>query len=226
MKNNSLTQLGGTCSILVGISYIIIGITYALDPSQRVATIQEFWRSLANNSIPNVVLHWELALSGVFALAVVPAISSLVISANEGWVRWTSSLAYFGFGVSALENFRSITLIPIWAKAYVNNDAAYQTAIIATSKLTSYDPDAWLTSGGVGLWILVVSLLAFRKSIFSKTLALVGIAVAILHWLVVIGTFFDLYFLVLFSAILGGLILIPIWYISMGRILKRVTFSN
>ena len=190
MKDDSLAKLGGICSILVGVSYVLVGVTYLMQPAdlQVGADPSLFWPTLAQNPTMNTLNHWAAALGAVLALAVVPAISQVVRPHSEGWVRWTSSLAFIGFAVTAIENFRVLAVYPTQVAAYVAGNASVQAAITASRPLIYLDPQAWLQFGAIGVWVLVVNLLAHRTGTWAKGLAYVGIASAILYWLVVAGS--------------------------------------
>jgi len=222
MKDNSLAKLGGTCSILVGVSYALVGIAYLLQPAElQAGDLAQFWPTLAQNSTMNTLFHWASALVAVFAIAAVAAISEAVRPANEGWVRWTSGLAYLGYAVMATSHFRSLAVYRTVAAWYVASDASVQAGIGTLGYLLfDLDPQGWLGFGGVGLWLLVVNLLALRRGIWPKTLAYVGIAFAILGWLVVAGIVLEIPLLLAIAAGLG-LIVAPIWFIWMGLRLRR-----
>lgn len=135
-------------------------------------------------------------------------------------MRWTSTLAIIGFAVNAIDSFRRIALDPVRATAYVKGDAVVKAVLTAPSALPGLDPHAWLRLGAVGLWVLVVSLLALRGDIWPKPLTYLGIAVIIVYWLIVASNFLQIQ---LFTAIVAGVglvILTPIWYIWLGLRLR------
>ncbi len=222
MKDSTLSKLGGNCSILLGILYLVIGVTYLLLPADQKQTsaVDKFLPSLAANPTIQVVQFWVFALSGLVAIAVVLALSESVRSENEGWVRWTSTLAILGFAVVAINNFRNIAFQPGLARAYVEGDAVTKT-VIELSGPFSLDPQGWLGFGAVGLWVLVVSLLALRAGIWPKLLTYIGIATAVAYWLIVAGFVFNQETLFTIGAALGGIILAPIWYIWAGLRLRQ-----
>jgi uncharacterized protein DUF4386 len=224
MKDSTLSKLGGNCSILLGISYLLIGVTYLLLPADQKQTsaTDKFLLSFAQNPITQMIQFWEFALSGLIGIAVVLAVSESVRSANEGWVRWTSNLAVLGFAVVAINNFRNIAFQPGRAAAYMEGDAATRT-VIELSGPFGLDPQNWLGFGVVGLWVLVVSLLALRAGTWPKLLAYIGIATAVAYWLIVVGSIFNLEALFTIAAALGGIILAPIWYIWTGLRLRQVS---
>lgn len=226
MKDNTLNKLGGTCSILVGVSYIVAAVVYLISPVklQDAAGIPpgKFLETLSQNSTTYIVPLGIAALDSLLTIAVILAVSENVRSVNEGWVRWTSTLAIVGSGVNAVEFLNRITLNPARAAAYVKGDAAAKAALTVPGALAGLDPQAWVRFGAVGLWILVVSLLALRGNIWPKSLAYVGIGVAIAYCLVVPTNLLQIQ---LFTAIVGGIsgvISWPIWYIWLGLRLREV----
>jgi hypothetical protein len=164
--------------------------------------------------------YWAYALGGALALAAVPAISATVRSVNEGWVRWTSTLAIVGFAVTAIGNFRLQFVMPLRAAAYVAGDAVAKTAIAYNQRLLYLDPQGWLIFGAVGLWVLVVSVLALRGNTWPKPLAYIGIAVAIAYWFAVAGNVLQIGTLNMIAAV-AAIILGPILYIWLGLRLRQ-----
>jgi hypothetical protein len=226
MKDTTLGKIGGFCSILLGISYILIGVIFLLLPAdQRVGSDSvAFYTSVAQNPTLLSIYYLIFALSAVLGLGALPAISESVRSLHEGWTRWIANLAYLGFAVTAIVFFGVWTFQTYRASAFVKGDASVRAAIEATSQ--TLDPQGWLGFGGVGVWVLVVSLLAMRAKIWPTVLSYVGIAVAILYWLVVVSFVFDVGILLSIVAGLGGVILAPIWYIWIGLLLRRLSAAN
>ena len=224
MKDNTLSKLGGNCSILLGILYLVIGVTYLLLPADQKQTsaVDKFLPSIAENPTTQIIQWWGFALSGLVAIAVVLAVSESVRSENEGWVRWTSTLATLGFAVVAINNFRGIAFQPAMARAYVEGDAVTKTAIEVSGPY-SLDPQGWLAFGAVGLWVLVVSLLALRAGVWPKLLTYIGIATAAAYWSIVAGFVSNQEMLFTIGAALGGIILAPIWYIGVGLRLRQAS---
>jgi uncharacterized protein DUF4386 len=224
MKDNTLGKLGGNCSILLGILYLVIGITYLLLPADQKQTsaTDKFLLSFAQNPTTQMLQFWEFALSGLIGIAVVLAVSESVRSANEGWVRWTSTLAVIGFAVVAISNFRNIAFQPGRATAYLKGDAVTKT-VIELGGPFGLDPQGWLGFGAVGLWVLVVSLLALRAGTWPKLLTYIGIATAIAYWLIIAGFVSNQETLFTIGAALGGIVLAPIWYIWAGLRLRQVS---
>lgn len=223
MKSNSLNKVGGLCSILVGALYVLLGATYVLLPPEQQAggRPDDFYRSFAQSPTLSMINYWAFALAAVFALGALPAITESVRSVNEGWARWTSNLAYLGFAVTAIDFFRNIALQPARAAAYVAGDASVRSVLGAPTFAAGLDSNGWLGFGGVGLWVLVTSLLAMRSKLWPNTLAYVGAGVGVLYTLVCVSLVFDISALTQIVAALGGVVAAPIWYIWVGTRLRK-----
>jgi hypothetical protein len=219
---NGMQRLGGACAIVVGISYVLAGVTYFLLPvAQRPSgRIADFLVSYAQDPTFTRLLFWELALGALFAICVVLALSDILRPAGEAWVRWMSTLAIVGFAVTAVNSFRALSLQPLIASAYVSADATAKTAIAATAQ-TQIDPDGWLGFGVVGAWALTAGVLMLRTSALPRALGYVGVAVGLAYWSLVAGNVLDIEVLTMIGAGLGGVILAPIWFIGIGLALRR-----
>jgi hypothetical protein len=228
MKDTTPSKLGGTCSILAGVNFVVVGVILLLLPSDqqidpytcRGVCADKFLTSLAHTSTLYSAGLGLLALYCLLAIAAVLAISASVRAGHEGWVRWTSTLAIIGLALNAIDALRAAALFPAKAAAYVQGDAAVKAAFTAPGALWSNDPQGWFKFGAFGFWVLVVSLLALRGGTWPKPLAFVGIGVTLGLWLVVVGTVTQTQ---LPLAILAGVgaILLPIWFIWLGLRLRR-----
>jgi hypothetical protein len=224
MKDTTLSKLGGTCSILTGVAILAVAAVYLLLPPEQQDACHcpdRFLASLAHNSALYVVEYGLYTLYALLAIAAVLAISASVRVVHDGWVRWTSTLAIIGTAVGAIDNIRRVSLDPARAAAYVQGDAATKAALTVPGALQGLDPQGWLKLGGVGVWFLVVSLLALREGTWPKPLAWLGIGVAIVAWLSVVGEVVQTQSLFVILAGAGGIIVIPLWYIWLGLRLRR-----
>ncbi len=225
MKDTSLRTLGGTCSILTGVAFVGVAVVYLLLPPEQQDACRcpdRFLTSLASNPTLYIVGYGLLALHAILAVGAVLAISESVRAAHEGWVRWTSTLAIIGFAVFAIHALWHMTLDPAKATAYVQGDAAAKAALTVPGALQSLDPQGWLRFGTVGFWALVVSLLALRGGMWPKLLAFVGISVALVYWLLLVGEVVQAQSLIAIIAGAGGVVLLPIWYTWLGlRLLRK-----
>lgn len=230
MKDNSLYKLGGIASILVGISYAVIGITNVLLPPNLmgVPDAQSPFMYFEANRGLLMTNYWAFAIGGIFALAMIPAVSATVQNLNEGWVRWTSSLATLGFVAAIFDNYWAIVRTPARAAIYVAGTDAIRAALSVPGEPQVLDVQGWLANGGVGLWVLVIGLLALRGKVFPKGLAYLWIIGALTYFMSLIFTVIpDLALSGVGIAISGlGAILGPIGYGWMGVHLWRTAAKD
>jgi hypothetical protein len=224
MEEKSVAKLGGVCSIIVGILYVMIGVTFLLVPAEQQGGIDDiamFLPSFHQNPIAMTLLYVEFALSAILAIAAVPAITGLVRAVNEGWARWTSNLAFLGFALVAIYYFQMIAIAPPQAAAFVAGDASTKAALVIP---TGVDPQFLLRYGTIGLWMLVVSILALKGKILPTTLSAIGIIGAVLYWVFAINDALGVATVVRpILAIAGGVIAGPIWFIWIGIRLTKAT---
>jgi hypothetical protein len=239
MKDTTLSKLGGTCSILAGVTLVVVGVVeLLLPPDQQVdpytcrgVCADTFLTSLAHTSTLQVAGLGLLALYCLLAIAAVLAISASVRAVNDGWVRWTSALAIIGLALNAIDALRAAALFPAKASAYVQGDAAVKAALTVPGALWSSDPQGWFKFGVFGFWVLVVSVLALRGisdpdqrlGTWPKPLAFAGIGVALASWLVVVEevTQAQSQSLLAIPGVIGLAILAPIWFIWLGLRLRQ-----
>jgi uncharacterized protein DUF4386 len=226
MKDNTLSKLGGTCSILTGVTIVVTAVLYLLLPAEQQDACgcpEKFLVSMAQSPTLYIVEEGLFGLSSLLAIAAVLAISESVRSAHEGWMRWTSNLAIIGQAVNTIEALHRMVFDPLKAAAYMKGDAAVKAALTVPGAVQGlFDPQGWLRLGAVGLWVLVVSLLALRGGPWPRPLAYVGIGGGIAYVLVVFGQAFQIQLLIAIVAGVGGVILIPLWYIWLGLRLRQV----
>jgi hypothetical protein len=222
MENKTISKLGGTCSILLGVSYVLAGLFHTLSPADArlSAGPAAFLTSKAAGFNLSDLVGWSFGLGAVVAIAAIPAIVERFRSLNEDWVQWTGRLALLGYMATILNEFTNIVRWPAIADAYVNSDAAVRAAIVA-QPLLFLDPQGWLLYGADGLFVFVVSLLALRANAMPKPLGYVGLIGGALFWLAVIGFVLTNEIIITIAAVLGATILAPIWFIWVGLILRR-----
>lgn len=229
MKDNSVFKLGSIASIIVGISYVVIGITGVLFPSNLGGVpnaLSPFMYWDANKTML-LTQWWAMFIGAVFALAMIPAVSATVQHLNEGWVRWTSTLAMIAFAVSMLDNYWSIVYTDARAHAFITGSEAIQATLSVPGAPQVLDAQGWLANGAVGLWAFVISVLALRHQVWHKGLAYLGIFGAFVYFLGLLALVIPAFVYSGGSVYVGvlGAVVAPIWFTWMGIYLWR-TGSN
>lgn len=224
MKNDSITTFGGACGILLGIVTILTGIAVLLlPPEQQLGSPgAKQLPSIAQSATMLIIVHIGFTLMALLGFGFVPALSNWARRAeSEGWLRWTSTLAYLGFAVLAIASVNTISRLPRIADAFVGGEAATKAALVADWR-SSMDPYALWSFGGVGLFLLVASLLALRGDKFAKGHSYLGIMVGVVYLLVPLAFIFRITLLFMVVDVLGA-ILAAIWYIWTGLVLRGTT---
>lgn len=94
-----------------------------------------------------------MLIGAIFALAMIPAVSATVQHLNEGWVRWTSTLAILAFAVVILDNYWAIVYTDARAQAYWTGTEAMRANLTAPGAPQRIDVQGWLANGAVGIWL-------------------------------------------------------------------------
>jgi hypothetical protein len=222
MKKN-LAKVGGTCSILVAVSYMVVGAAFLLTPPEQVnqGTVK-FMASFPQSPLPWSIVMWAFALGGLFGFGAVPAISALVEDEHEGWLSWTSGLALLGFGVTSLAFFWMIATTPLRVAAFHAGDETAKAAIVASESLIFLDIQGWFRFGCLGLWALALGVAGLRNRRISKGLAALSVAGAILFGITLAGEASCNMTLVSIGAGLGGCVAAPIMFVWFGLVLVRL----
>jgi hypothetical protein len=222
MQDLSMRKIGGICSIILGISYIMVGVFHTLSPIEhRISSgPQVFFPAIASGFSFSTLVTVSFALGAVVALAAIPAIADRFSGFNRGLVTWTRNLALLGYGTLAINEFTLFARWPALARAYVEGEAATRAAISA-QPLLLLDPHGWLSFGAVGTFIFVVSALALKHSATPRLLGITGLLGGALLWFSLVGFILKNELILSIAAGFGGTIVIPVFYIWSGLILHR-----
>ncbi len=228
MEQKVLSRLGGACAMLAGILYLAVipmsAAPLAITGESPTAMYEAalFYALIDRIPLPFLLGGLGFGLAAILALAVVPALGALVEATSPAMVRWMSAIAYLGLAVGAVSAIHGADLSVQIASSYASGDTAIRAAIVAVYPPTALSLDAWglLQFGGVGLWILVVCLLARRHALLPSRLAYLGIGVAVLYWFGVVGEMLQN------DALSGigsglGVLAAGAWYLWVGRTLWR-----
>jgi hypothetical protein len=226
MPDKSVLSLGGTCAILNSILLPLFVISFLFSPERHFIGTAAYFETIATNPRWIMIRFVVEALYSLLAIAVVIAISDIMRPANEGLVRWMSILAILGYATLVVDTMMLLDHLPRLATRFVDADEYTKAAILAMGSNYvhfSIDPDAWVGFGLPNLWFLMVGWLAIRGGQLPKNLALLGLIVGGLNFLAVAGDSFELQIILNILAVLGGLVVGPIWFIWVGITLRRLT---
>jgi hypothetical protein len=165
-----------------------------------------------------------LGLVGVVGLAVVPAVSAIVGSTDNGLLRWSATLATVGYAVSAVSQFLTLARLPKIADAYVAGDTSTKAALLPTWR-SSLDLFSLWQFAAVGIWIVVVSAFLLRGR-QAPALAYFGLVVGVLYCFTPIAVIQTNSALLNVLVAVLGVGLATIWYAWMGVVLWRKAQSS
>jgi hypothetical protein len=222
MIEKSVSKLGSICSILLGTSYVMVGVFHTLSPVEhRISSGPEvFLPAIASGFSFSFLVTLSFAFGSVVAFAAIPAIAERFLSLNPGLVLWTRNLSLLGYAALAINEFTILARWPSLANAYVQGDASIR-AVISAEPLVLLDHQGWLMYGAVGLFIFVISALALRHKAMPMVLAYIGLAAGVLFWFVIAGFILESETLISLAAGLGGVVLVPAFYIWIGLLMGR-----
>lgn len=213
----------GHCSILMGISYLLVGVFLIIDPSHKQGVgIPFYYEAVAASPMLTVIRHLCYGFGALLGLAVVPALSRLIADLRPGgWFALTRGLAYLALSVTAVDSFRLASEVPARAHAFMAGDETTRAVIMATENVLRLDPNTWVRFGALGVWLLTAGVLATRTKL-PKALGLLGAAAGFFLLTTVGGITWDIKPLVMGSVVLGGFVALPAWFIW-GGIRLRAT---
>ncbi len=219
MNSGHAENAGGWLSTAVGFSYLIVGVTFFLMPEvmrPSNSNFGDFMASLAAYPTPFIIFYGVFGLGALSAIGVVPAVSRFFKAEANGWLVWFSNIALLGFAIQALDFFRFISYVPAEAAVFVQQEELGRFAISGDNFHLNLDPDGWFQFGATGLWILMVSIRARRNQSMPAGWSLIGFAAAISFWLILAASLFNIGLLFVIGTALGGLIMVPAWFIWLG----------
>lgn len=122
-----------------------------------------------------VLFYLFMGLVAVFSIGVVEQATNFLKVQEYEIIRWVQKLAYIGFAVTALAYFKVVTVKPYMASVY-STAASHEKGIILTmDPYISFSPNGIVIYGLVGVWILLINLMSYRKQRCSKACLITGI---------------------------------------------------
>ena len=111
--------------MLVGVSYILIGVLFFLVPEEQRggAVGPDAFRSVVEDGVLlQQVQFWAFGFGALLAIAVVYAVADIVRPASPAVVRWTTTIAVIGFAVVAVQTLLLQDELPDLARAHERLD--------------------------------------------------------------------------------------------------------
>lgn len=217
-----MARLGGRCSILSGLIYIISGVVFFVYQVGRFD-----WNSIASISayfqaFPQAVITWGIVNIGAtcasfLAIAGVLALSDRLKPVHEGFVHWTSTLAVIGYSISAITNVADYDQIKKIATGYPLLDPSARSALEVIG-IGSLDPTLILQFMTLGSWFLIAGWLSIRRGLLPKPLAWLGFVGGIVSLGSVVVSVLEIQSLAMLTLV-AALVFHPIWLIWTGLVL-------
>lgn len=176
-----LDRFGGGAAMVLAAITALAAIAYVLLPAEQRLGVpgRQLLTSFAANPMPLQLEMGLLTLIGVVGLAVVRPIRKLV-GGDDPWLRWASMLATVGYAIGAVGNSLVMGKLPGIASAFVAADDAGKQAI-AVFWRTTLDPFGLWQFGAVGVWLVVVGIVADRSHALPPLGVYLAIAAGIAH---------------------------------------------
>lgn len=210
-------KFGAITSILAGVMYIGMVLVFMLTPVGENAVIDHHHYYAILN-----VGHFLLAALGLCGLAAVPAITKSVTEKPSEFLSFSKLIAMIGFALMSINNFRQTGIDHQLAHEAVGyGGAVLDAVVIGWAGFVELSPDGWIDFGGVGLWILAVSYAALKAGKFNKWLSFLGFVAGTCLLITVLGNSIPFQQMVVIGIGLGGLSVIPLWFILQGIRLLR-----
>lgn len=227
----SIYRFGGWISLAVAVGFFLVGVLVAIDPAERLRG-DAIFKAFAEQ--PAIPLAWRyiFVAIGILSVAVINALSRYVRrSGDEDWegiVQFCTITALAGTILSALDWMREIIGISLLAKAHVAGDLVAVTALKMDAHL-SFDPHFLWKFGLLGLFYLLISLLAWRNASLPRGLTTWGILTGVLLNLAMVFGITDTVIPIgqgqiaamQIPAAIGGSICGPVFHCWLGLLLLR-----
>ncbi|WP_413299520.1 hypothetical protein AA0X95_16050 [Bacillus sp. 1P10SD] len=212
------TRLGGISALIVGFLYILTVVIVLVSPPGENPVVDHV--TYINRL---VAVHYILGFLGVLGIMVVLAISNRLEKYTESseWYPYSKVMAIIGFALLAINNFRQVGMDhELSHEAMMKGGVVFETIVTSWAGLVELSPQGWVDFGFVGLWIFTVGIIT-NKYLNKKVLSILGMVGGACFILTVLGNVSGITVLVMVGMGLGGLIIVPIWFISFGILLVK-----
>jgi hypothetical protein len=202
--NRSFERFGGLSAMIVGALSILYAVFYLVIARQ-------------NEAVGTLGSWIILALSGVFSSAAFVALYQRLRPASEGFALWGLVLGLFSSFATLTHGVYQALLLAV-APAGEAQRAAIELVRMAPSQI---DPAGLGTFGVIGLASLVTGMIIIVGGRLPRTLGYVAVANAILLIALFFASAANAQTLILITGGLTSVIIGPIFWIWLGRELRR-----
>jgi hypothetical protein len=218
--DSRMNRFGGGAALVLAVLTALAGIAYVLLPAEQRLGVpgRQLLPSFAANPLPLQLEMGLLALMGIVGLGVVRPIRRL-LSADDPWLRWASTLAIVGYAIGAVGNSLVMGKLPGIAGAFVAADDAGKT-VIAVFLRTTLDPWGLWQFGAVGGWLLIVGYVAWRSRALPPMGAYLAIAAGVAHIVFPVLLVLSAGSAVTIAAIVASVVMLA-WFAWVGLLLWR-----
>ena len=205
--NRSFERFGGLSAMIVGALSILYALFFLVIARQ-------------NESLGTTGSWIILAVSGVFSSAAFVALYQRLRPAAEGFALWVLALGLFSsFATLMHGGYQALSLITL-ASAGAEQRAAIELVRMAPSQI---DPAGLGTFGVIGLASLVTGLIIIIGGRLPRALGYLAVGNAVLLMTLFFASAANAQTLILLSGGLTSVIVGPIFWIWLGRELRRET---
>jgi hypothetical protein len=179
---------GAAAAGFVAVLMLVAGVGYLGVPEEQrpFRPLHEVMSSVADGAVALPALLWVLALQGLAGLGVVSAISRRVAPEGRDLRRWATLIGLLGFGGGTIAALAAIERLPLLVELYGETDVG-ERGVVGASWPPLMEPGGLVYCGAVGLWVLWTVLESLRGGTGLRTVALIGLVLAVALLVAAVG---------------------------------------
>lgn len=220
MEEESFTRMAALGSAAVGVLSLVYSLSYlVITPApQRGSDVGQAMRSYLAHPLGLRIASVSLMLAGLMSGAVVVALIGRLQGAKaDRSLAWAGIVAVVGGLATSVHGLGDLLTMDKLAHQYATASAATKAAVVLAHGLPSgVDPKGLMTFGAGGLVTLVIGL-ALRPT--HRRLGVLGVVLGIDMVVLFVANAVGITALVLVSGGLASVVLGPIWWLSITRLL-------
>lgn len=219
MDDRTFDRIGAVAAAAVAALSLVYAIAYLVitPAAQRAADVGDFYRSYLADPTGARIASTCLALSGLAVGTTVVALSRRYAADAPAAMAWAAIVGVVAGLATAAHGLSSLLGVDELARDFASGDAATQAAVaVAHSSPSAVDPRGLATFGLAGLVALTLGL-AVRPD--RPRMGLLGVVLGVDMVVLFLATAVGVGPLVLLTGGMASVVLGPIWWISVARLL-------